>query len=67
MNDKLKMKLRYALRDEIISIEQLTNILTFKTNVNLTKFMNAINEMYSDDEIMPVTINDEKCLMLRRK
>ena len=67
MNDKLKQKLRLALQDGILTPEQLTKILTFKTKNQLTNLMNALNEMYSNDEIIPVTINEEKHLMLVRR
>lgn len=67
MNDKLKQKLRLALRDGILTPEQLTKVLTFRTRNQLTNLMNALNEMYSDDELIPVTINEQKHLMLVRR
>ena len=67
MNDKLKQKLRLALNDGVLTPEQLTKILTFKTRNQLTNLMNALNEMYSNDELIPVMINEQKHLMLVRR
>lgn len=60
----MKLKLLKAMRDGYISYEQATKILTFKTKKQLTYLMNAINELYSEDKIMPVTVGQEKGLIL---
>lgn len=64
MENKIKLKLLKAMRDGYISYEQATKILTFKTKKQLTYLMNAINELYSEDKIMPVTVGQEKGLVL---
>ena len=67
MENKIKLKLLRALRDSYISYEQATNVLLFKSKKQLTYLMNAINELYSEDKIMPVTIGQEKGLILCKK
>ena len=67
MENKIKIKLLKALRDGYITYEQATNVLLFKTKKQLTYLMNAINELYSEDKIIPVTIGQEKGLILCKK
>lgn len=67
MKTKLKVKLLKAMRDGYISYEDATKILTFKTKKQLTYLMNAINELYSEDKVIPMTIGQEKGLLLVRK
>lgn len=67
MEKKLYLKIRMALKDEILTPQDLTKILTFKTKGQLQRLMDALNEMYSDDQIVPVTIENTKHLMLVRR
>ena len=67
MNDKLKQKLIRALEEGMLTPEQITKVLTFKTKGQLIKLMNALNELYSEDKIIPVTIDDTKHLMLVKR
>lgn len=64
MKNKLKIKLLRAMRDGYISYEEATNILMFKNKKQLTYLMNAINELYSENKIIPMSIGQEKGLML---
>ena len=67
METKLKIKLLKAMRDGYISYEQAANLLMFKTKKQLTYLMNAINELYSEDKVMPVSIGQEKGLILIKR
>lgn len=67
MENKIKLKLLRALRDGYITYEQATDVLFFKTKKQLTYLMNAINELYSEDKVMPVSIGQEKGLILCKK
>lgn len=64
MKNKLKIKLLKAMRDGYISYEEAINILLFKNKKQLTYLMNAINELYSENKIIPMSIGQEKGLML---
>lgn len=64
MKNKLKIKLLRAMRDGYISYEEAINILMFKNKKQLTYLMNAINELYSENKIIPMSIGQEKGLML---
>lgn len=64
MENKIKLKLLKAMRDGYISYEDATKILLFKTKKQLTYLMNAINELYSEEKVMPVTVGQEKGLVL---
>ena len=64
MKNKLKIKLLSAMRDGYISYEEAINILMFKNKKQLTYLMNAINELYSENKIIPMSIGQEKGLML---
>ena len=52
------------MRDGYISYEEAINILMFKNKKQLTYLMNAINELYSENKIIPMSIGQEKGLML---
>ena len=67
MNAKMRIKIIKELKDEIISIQELSKIVKFRTNKNLQMFIDTVNEMYNNDELMSVTMNQERCLMLVRK
>ena len=67
MDTKLRLKIIKELKDEILTIQELSKIVKFRTNKNLQKFIDTVNKMYSNDELLPVTMNQEKCLMLVRK
>lgn len=67
MDTKMRLKIIKELRDEIVSLQQLSKIVKLRTNKNLQKFIDTINEMYNNDELMSVTMNQERCLMLVRK
>jgi hypothetical protein len=67
MNAKMRTKIIKELKDEIISIQELSKIVKLRTNKNLQKFIDTVNEMCYQDELLPVTMNQEKCLMLVRK
>ena len=67
MNAKMRTKIIKELKDEIISIQELSKIVKFRTNKNLQMFIDTVNEMYNNDELLSVTMNQEKCLMLVRK
>lgn len=67
MNAKMRTKIIKELKDEIISIQELSKIVKFRTNKNLQRFIDTVNEMYNNDELMSVTMNQERCLMLVRK
>lgn len=66
MENKIKIKLLRALRDGYITYEEATDVLLFKTKKQLTYLINAINELYSEDKIMPVSIGKEKGLILKK-
>ena len=67
MENKIKLKLLKAMRDGYISYEDATKVLMFKTKKQLTHLMNAINELYNEDKVMPVTLGQEKGLVLCKK
>lgn len=67
MDEKLRLKIRKALADGFLTPAQLSRVLTFRTKKNLQKFMDTVNAMYSNDEILPVTFEEEKYLMLVRR
>lgn len=67
MNAKMRIKIIKELKDEIISIQELSKIVKLRTNKNLQRFIDTVNEMYNNDELMSVTMNQERCLMLVRK
>ena len=67
MNAKMRTKIIKELKDEIISIQELSKIVKLRTNKNLQMFIDTVNEMYNNDELLSVTMNQEKCLMLVRK
>ena len=67
MENKIKLKLLKAMREGYISYEDDTKVLMFKTKKQLTYLMNAINELYNEDKIMPVTLGQERGLILCKK
>ena len=67
MNAKMRTKIIKELREEIITLQELSKIVKLRTNKNLQTFIDTVNEMCYREELMPVTMNQEKCLMLIRK
>lgn len=67
MNIKMRTKIIKELKDEILTIQELSKIVKFRTNKNLQTFIDTVNEMYNNEELMSVTMEQEKCLMLVRK
>ena len=67
MDTKMRLKIIKELKDEIVTLPELSKIVKLRTNKNLQKFIDTVNEMYNNDELLSVTMNQEKCLMLVRK
>lgn len=67
MNAKMRIKIIKELRDDIVSLQELSKIVKFRTNKNLQTFIDTVNEMCYREELMPVTMNQEKCLMLIKR
>ena len=67
MDNKMRLKIIKQLRNDIVSIQKLSKIVKFRTNKRLQTFVDTVNEMSYRDEIMPITIEEEKCLMLIKK
>ena len=67
MDTKMRLKIIKELKDEIVTLQELSKIVKLRTNKNLQKFIDTVNEMYNNDELLSVTMNQEKCLMLVRK
>ena len=65
--NKIKLRLLKALRNGYVNYEKLLNVLTFKTKGQLTIFIEAVNELYQEDLIMPVSVGQEKGLILCKK
>lgn len=67
MNAKMRTKIIKELKDEIVTLQELSKIVKLRTNKNLQTFIDTVNEMYNNDELMSVTMNQQRCLMLVRK
>ena len=67
MNAKMRTKIFKELREEIVSLQELSKIVKLRTNKNLQTFIDTVNEMCYREELMPVTMNQEKCLMLIKR
>ena len=67
MDSKMRLKIIKELKNEIVSLQELSKIVKLRTNKNLQKFIDTVNMMCYQDELLPVTMNQEKCLMLVRK
>lgn len=67
MNAKMRTKIIKELREEIVTLQELSKIVKLRTNKNLQTFIDTVNEMCYREELMPVTMNQEKCLMLIRR
>ena len=67
MNAKMRTKIIKELREEIVSLQELSKIVKLRTNKNLQTFIDTVNEMCYREELMPVTMNQEKCLMLIKR
>jgi hypothetical protein len=63
---KIKIKLLKAMQKGLITPYEATKVLTFKTKKELTKLMDTINELYQEEEIIPITIEQERYLMLKK-
>lgn len=67
MNAKMRIKIIKELRDDIVSLQELSKIVKLRTNKNLQTFIDTVNEMCYREELMPVTMNQERCLMLIKR
>ncbi len=67
MNAKMRTKIIKELKDEIVTLQELSKIVKLRTNRNLQTFIDTVNEMYNNDELMSITMNQEKCLMLIKR
>lgn len=67
MNAKMRTKIIKELREEIVTLQELSKIVKLRTNKNLQIFIDTVNEMCYREELMPVTMNQEKCLMLIKR
>ena len=67
MNAKMRIKIIKELREEIVTLQELSKIVKLRTNKNLQTFIDTVNEMCYREELMPVTMNQEKCLMLIKR
>ena len=67
MNAKMRTKIIKELREEIVSLQELSKIVKLRTNKNLQTFIDTVNEMCYREELMPVTMNQERCLMLIKR
>ena len=66
MNAKMRTKIIKELKDEIVTLQELSKIVKLRTNKNLQTFIDTVNEMYNNDELMSVIMNQQQCLMLRK-
>lgn len=67
MNAKMRTKIIKELREEIVTLQELSKIVKLRTNKNLQKFIDTVNEMCYREELIPVTMNQERCLMLIKR
>ena len=67
MDTKMRLKIIKELRDDIVSLQELSKIVKLRTNKNLQTFIDTVNEMCYREELMPVTMNQERCLMLIKR
>lgn len=65
MDKKMRLKVLKQLRNEAVSINELSKMVKFRTRKNLQTFVDTINYMYSKDEVVVLTENQEKKLILR--
>lgn len=64
---KLLVKIRMALQDGILTPYQLSQILHYRTTNQLYMLMDALNKMYSDNEIVPIIEGEQKSLLLVKR
>lgn len=64
---KMRTKIIKELKDEIVTLKSLSRIVKLRTNKNLQRFIDTVNEMCYNEELLTVTMNQEKCLMLIRR
>ena len=62
----MRTKIIKELKDEIVTLQELSKIVKLRTNRNLQTFIDTVNEMYNNDELMSVIMNQQQCLMLRK-
>ena len=67
MNAKMRTKIIKELREEIVTLQELSKIVKLRTNKNLQTFIDTVNEMCYREELLSVTMNQEKCLMLIKR
>ncbi len=63
---RLLEKIRIALANDIITPYELSVLLHYRSENQLYMLMNAINQLYSNDEIIPIVEGNEKKLLLRK-
>ena len=63
---RLLEKIRIALANDIITPYELSVLLHYRSENQLYMLMNAINQLYSNDEIVPVVEGNEKKLLLKK-
>lgn len=63
---RLLEKIRIALANDIITPYELSVLLHYRSKNQLYMLMNAINQLYSNDEIIPIVEGNEKKLLLRK-
>lgn len=63
---RLLEKIRIALANDIITPYELSVLLHYRSENQLYMLMNAINQLYSNNEIIPVVEGNEKKLLLRK-
>ena len=67
MRKRIKDKLLRALEDGYLSYQDLATILKCKNNKSLQALVDAINDLYNDDLVLPVNFGEEKGLILMKK
>lgn len=63
---RLLEKIRIALANDIITPYELSVLLHYRSENQLYMLMNAINQLYSNDEIISIVEGNEKKLLLRK-
>ena len=63
---RLLEKIRIALANDIITPYELSVLLHYRSENQLYMLINAINQLYNNDEIIPIVKRKEKKLLLRK-
>ena len=64
---KLLMKIKMALQNEILTPYEISKILHYRTENQLYMLMNALNKLYSNNEIVPIVEENQKSLLLIKR